>query len=58
MFLVVLMLVARISVSCIWCVFSCPHACSEDISVCVSGVFLVVLMLVARISVSVYLVCC
>ena len=42
---------------CIWCVSSCPNACSEDISVCVSGVCLVVLMLVARISVSVYLVC-
>ena len=58
MFLVVLMLVARISVSVyLACVSSCPNDCSEDIGVCVSGVFLVVLMLVARISVSVYLVC-
>ena len=57
MFLVVLMLVMRISVS-VYLVYgsSCPNACNEDISVCVSGVFLVVLMLVMRISVSVYLV--
>ena len=41
---------------CIWCVSSCPNACNEDTSVCVSGAFPVVLMLVMRIPVSVYLV--
>ena len=57
MVLVVLMLVMRISVSVYLVCSSCPNACNEDISVCVSSVFLVVLMLVMRISVSVYIVC-
>ena len=51
------MLVMRISVSVYLVCSSCPNACNEDISVCVSSVFLVVLMLVMRISVSVYIVC-
>ena len=50
------MLVMRISVTVYLVCSSCPNACNEDISDCVSGVF-IVLMFVMRISVTVYLVC-